>query len=362
MLATWRQRVQRPLHAPLSIKILVVNALLVATGIASGLWAATATDASRSLPTMLAVVGIGLVLCLAINGLILRAALWPLAVLERTARAVQQGDLGIRVPDLVIGDPDTNRLAATLNQMLDSLEAQTRQTEANAVELRRLSHRVLSAQEEERQRVALELHDETGQALTSVLVGLRLLRAAPDLSQVQEQAEKLTEQTRQTLDNVRHLALGLYPQTLSDLGLIATVRWYVKEWSSTMPISASFRVTNTAQQVRLTPPLDLALYRVIQEALTNTVRHSGANTVQVQLDRQGQTMMARIEDDGLGFDPATIATNGQSGLGLVSMRERLALVRGQLTITSAPGRGTRLLARVHLDPHTETSPGPAAAP
>ena len=345
---SWHRVVHRVLHVSLHTKILVANGVLVAAGIVGGMWTSAATGVVNSLPAMLLAVGVGLLLCLIVNWLILRAALWPLAMLERTARAVQHGELTARVPPLVIGDPDTDRLAATFNQMLASLETHSRQLEASAYELQRLSGRVLTAQEEERQQVARELHDETGQALTTILIGLHMLHTAPDLTQAHAQAAGLTELARQTLDDVRRLAQGLHPQTLDDLGLVAGVRRYVEEWNRAVPIAGAFTATGDALKAEVPTPIALALYRVIQEALTNVARHSGAETVRVQLDCDNSLMTARVEDDGWGFDPAKPAADGNEGMGLVGMRERTALVGGQLTIDSVAGGGTRIVAQVSL--------------
>jgi signal transduction histidine kinase len=198
---------------------------------------------------------------------------------------------------------------------------------------------ILQGQERERRRLARELHDETGQALTAILVGLRHVRNAGSTAELQRAAAELDELATDALENVRRLALELRPASLDDFGLSAALERLVE--------SARERSERVVQlEVRLSRRLDdeieTTVYRVVQEALTNVVRHAEAPSASVVVVHQGSALTVVVEDDGRGFD----VDGPTDRFGLVSMRERLAIVRGTLDIDSEPGRGTTLRASI----------------
>jgi signal transduction histidine kinase len=201
--------------------------------------------------------------------------------------------------------------------------------------------RVVEAQELERARLARELHDETGQALTSILLGLRPLEQAAESEGVRAAVSSVRELVVSTLQDVRRLAVELRPTALDDFGLVPAV----ERLTDTFREQSGLQVELEAQlgQERLPREAETALYRVIQEAFTNVVKHSGARRVSVLLQRKGGSALAVVEDDGGGFDPARTRADA---LGLAGMRERLALVGGRLRIESASGAGTTLVAEV----------------
>lgn len=331
-------------------KVLIANSLIVVLGAVAGTWL-TLQYAQLVLTQELHVelvaffAFVGIVLSVIINSLTLRLALRPLAELERTARRVQGGDLSARVVLGPINDPETRRLAETMNAMLASLEAQRAQLQGHARRIQELSARVIRAQEEERKRVARELHDETGQVLTSLAIGLKVLQGARTLDDAQEQVQALQELTHQALEGVHQLALELRPKMLDDLGLIPALRWYAGQWSQQTGIPVAFEAH--VRDGRLTPEGELALYRVVQEALTNVSRHAAAQHVWVTIQEDDAVVRATVRDDGQGFDPERVAAAGpERRLGLFGMQERMALVGGRLTIVAAPGRGTSVMAEV----------------
>ena len=213
------------------------------------------------------------------------------------------------------------------------------------VRLRQMSSHVLTAQEEERNRIARELHDDTAQALTSVLVRLRLIERSAEDKQIRSALAELRDLTVETLEGVRRLAIDLRPPMLDDLGLEAALQAHVQDFSSRWPIRATF---TSSRMGRLPPEVELVLYRIVQEALTNVAKHAKASRVEARLTRSGRTLRMLIEDDGCGFDVEATKGSRESGLGLFGMEERLALIGGTLKVDSAVGRGTRVSAEVPL--------------
>jgi GAF domain-containing protein/two-component sensor histidine kinase len=211
----------------------------------------------------------------------------------------------------------------------------------------RLLNAVISAQEEERGRLARELHDETGQALASLLLGLSALENARTLRAAREGARRLFEVTKAALSEVRRLAWGLRPSVLDDLGLVAALERYATEYTRARGIAATVDSGGLAGR-RLPAAMETALYRIVQEALANVAKHAGARAVLIAVERGPGGVRATVTDNGCGFDAAAaLADPGLRGhFGLHSMRERAALLSGTLEIDSVPGRGTTL--RVEL--------------
>jgi signal transduction histidine kinase len=201
--------------------------------------------------------------------------------------------------------------------------------------------RVVEAQELERARLARELHDETGQALTSILLGLKPLERSAETEEAREAVASVRELVVETLQEVRRLAVELRPSALDDFGLVPAVERLMDTFREQSGLHVELETQLGPD--RLSRDAETALYRVIQEALTNVVKHSGARRVSVLLQRKEGAALAIVEDDGSGFDPAR---TGPDALGLAGMRERLALVGGRLRVESASGSGTTLVAEV----------------
>ncbi len=200
--------------------------------------------------------------------------------------------------------------------------------------------RVVEAQELERRRLARELHDQTGQELTSVLLGLKAVEDAPDSNARAQALKTVRGQVLETLRDVRRLAVELRPKALDDFGLAAAVERLAESFVE----QTGFKLDVEAQlgEGRLPSEVETALYRMVQEALTNIVKHAHARNVSIVLTRAGGVITALIEDDGRGFDTEA----PREGMGLDGMRERLGLIGGKLRIESRPGGGTTLVAKV----------------
>jgi len=198
--------------------------------------------------------------------------------------------------------------------------------------------RVVAGQELERTRLARELHDETGQALTSILLALRTMQEADDVGAALEDVRELVVST---LQDVRRLAVELRPSALDDYGLVPAL----ERLTATVTEQGGPRIDLEAQlgKERLPGEVETALYRIVQEALTNTLKHAEAKRVSVVITRTADAVMAVVEDDGAGFDGAR-----GPGLGLLGMRERLALLDGKLRIESSAEAGTTVVAEVPL--------------
>jgi signal transduction histidine kinase len=201
--------------------------------------------------------------------------------------------------------------------------------------------RVVEAQELERRRLARELHDETGQALTSILLGLKALEDKLDDAGSRAAAAELRELVVTTLQDVRRLAVELRPSALDDFGLVAALERLSASFSDQTGIEIDFE-TALADE-RLPAEVETALYRIVQESLTNVVKHARARRVSILLARKNGAIKAVIEDDGQGFDPAA---SPSAGFGLVGMRERLALLGGRFEIESSGDTGTTIAAEV----------------
>jgi signal transduction histidine kinase len=203
--------------------------------------------------------------------------------------------------------------------------------------------RVVAAQELERRRLSRELHDETAQTLTSVLLGLQSIIEAPDAERASSEAERLREIVTQALQDVRRLAVELRPKALDDFGLMPALERLGSGFSEQTGIRVE--VESFLGENRLPSEIETALYRIVQESLTNVVKHARASSVSVLVTRKSGSVIAVIEDDGRGFDAGA---GRDEGLGLVGMEERVALLDGRLQIESSEGAGTTIVAEVPL--------------
>jgi len=321
-------------------RILIASSAIVTIGAVVGTWVVRALPEQFPLHLIAGFVLGGVTLHVIANFWILKAAMKPLESLQRTVEEVYyRGNLQARAMPEPMGDPATNRLAEAFNSMLERLET-------NQSELQRLPARVLRAQEEERRRIARELHDETSQALTSVIVGLKALERAGRPCEIQELVSDLRATVAETLEAVHRMALELRPSALDELGLFPALRSYVKEYSAKHGIEVDLQTSGP--QGRLPAEVEVAAYRVVQEALTNAAKYSGSPRVAVKLAVEDCTLTAVVRDEGRGFDPASVAPSREGGLGLFGMRERVALLSGQFEVLSAPGAGTTIAARIPL--------------
>lgn len=342
---------RRLLRIPIQVKVLLANAVIVAIGAVAGTWITATTVEAAPQDSHLALgagfVIAGVLLSISVNYFVLRAAFQPLRGLERVTEAVRQGNLSERAEPALFDDPQLSRLAATFNATLDELDRDRH-------ELRALASQVIRAQEQERQRVARELHDDTAQVLFAQLLRVTTLRSSP-IAEVSATAAVLEQMTVEALESVRRLALELRPPALDDLGLDAALEGLAQRFSDQLHIPVDYQ--SRGPRARLSEEIELILYRVAQESLTNIVKHAHAARAWIDLDRGEHDLSLSIRDNGVGFDPAALeasSLNG-TGLGIFGMQERAALAGGVLRIWQRPGGGTEVFAFVPLDGAPPTS-------
>jgi PAS domain S-box-containing protein len=270
-------------------------------------------------------------------------------------KRIAKGEFNLRCSDesLIPVYLSLNQLRGFKGQALsmvitDLSEQKRRQAEEarQAEEMHRLLlERTLSAQEEERRRIARELHDEAGQLLTALLVGLRTLEDARRLAEVRAQGQQLREIAAQAIDEVGRLARGLHPTVLDDHGLGVALSRYASEFTKSHKIAVKLAF-NKVDSSNLPPDVQIALYRILQEALTNVARHSGAKAVGIEFERSSSLVEVAVTDDGIGFDAKAVAVSSHR-LGIQSMRERAAMLGGTVRFISQR-KGTRILVQVPL--------------
>jgi signal transduction histidine kinase len=211
-----------------------------------------------------------------------------------------------------------------------------------------LLDKVITAQEQERKRIARELHDDTGQAITSLMVGLRAVSDTCEPA-TRPQLAALREIAAQALDAVKRLARELRPPLLDDLGLAAALERYVTTYRHTHGLNVDLELTGFRGDERLAPEIELTVYRIVQEALTNVAKHAHAKNVSIVVERKPSALIAIVEDDGNGFDLRAVVEGRQEGrLGLAGMRERAELVGGRVQFESAQGKGSSVFVELPI--------------
>jgi len=329
-------------------KVIIANSAIIVLDSLAGWWITQENPATYHYMIDTAFIVLAVVLGLLVNFLLLRAAFTPLRTLLLTIRAVEQGDVAARVP-LGLNEDDVGTLARAFNAMLDQL-ARSRHEVAD---------RVLRAQEQERRRLALELHDQTGQSLTALVlhaeaIGQRLAgETSPNATQARQQAERLSALAQQTLAEVQSLSRQLRPAMLDDLGLRAALRWLAED--ARLRLGIAVRVVTNGTE-RLPSDIETALFRIAQESLTNAARHGHATSSGCRVHQSADSVTMVIADNGDGFEePAAFSgstsvarLHQQGGLGLEGMQARLQPLGGTLTIRSRPGHGCWVRALVPL--------------
>lgn len=272
------------------------------------------------------------------------SVLRDLRLLARATRSFGAGRLSARAP-VPAATGEIRDLAQAFNAMAEALEQRDREATWARDQLRALSHRLQAAREEEGARIARELHDQLGQDLTALKLDLGRLKrsrqgAAGGAGELDAWLDQMGDQIDACVESVRRISSELHPSVLDRLGLGAALEWLTRGFERASGLPCRFEASGDPGS--LEAPLAAALFRITQEALTNVARHAGATGVAVRLEGGTEALTVRIQDDGQGFDPATAGPS----LGLLGMRERARLVGGRLTVSTAPGRGTTLEARV----------------
>ena len=253
------------LGIPVLYKVLIANSLIIFIGATGGTWLATHLNTSPvATPWSLVVfITIGWLVSVVLNFVVLQIAFRPLLHLGRVMKQVQAGESSLRAP-LTGVDSQADQLARTFNMVLDALDEASR--------LR--ASQIINAQEQERQRIARELHDETSQVLTSLLISLAVLEESVQTTDARERIADTRALAHSTLRAIRNLSIDLRPSALDDLGLLPALRWYVKEYQKKCSIEVEFHANGLKE--RLPAEMETALYRIVQECLANTARHANA--------------------------------------------------------------------------------------
>lgn len=302
-----------------------------------------------------------------------RSLVRPLGQLTTAAQNISQGNLSQPVPQL--GSDEIGELSRSFDAMRIALkksleeiqrysrelegevERRTRQLEVSYREIERkeaargeLLRKILTAQEEERRRIARELHDETTQSLAGLVMRLEATSALPGeaVGKIKNMLVDIKELAVRTIDSVHKVIFDLRPSVLDDLGLLSALRWYAENRLGELAIKT--RVEVTGEERKLPPQIETALFRVVQEAITNIVKHAEAQNVVLSVEFKDSALRIEVEDDGKGFDAAAISlqTDKSQGLGLLGMKERVSLLGGKFHIEAQPGNGTHLTIEVPL--------------
>jgi two-component system sensor histidine kinase UhpB len=307
---------ERRHYIPLLHRAAGINALLVVAAVAVTIVVlAPGKVSSLALDEELVVVLVAVALVVLANVYLLRRVVAPVQALTAFARRVDFSNLGQRIP---AAEPtsEAGELALTFNQMLSRLQAERRES----------TGRVLRAQESERLRIAQELHDQVGQELTAVLLGLSRIssQASPT---VREEVLAVQDGVRSSLEDVRRIAIELRPEALDDLGLASALAVLAERFSQHLGLEVSERITSDLPP--LAPETELVAYRVAQEALTNVARHSASSRADLTLEHHCGRLVLTVRDYGLGLPPRNVAGTGMRG-----MRERATLIGASLKIAN----------------------------
>jgi two-component system sensor histidine kinase DegS len=233
-------------------------------------------------------------------------------------------------------------LGGNLKNINDQLEV--------AMQRRQLAPRIIQAQEEERRRVAREIHDGPAQSMANVVLRTEVCEKLIDIDQVavRKELSELREMVKKSLQDVRRIIFDLRPMVLDDLGLMPAITRYVETLKERYAIN--IEMLYTGKQTRLDSIIEVAIYRVIQEALQNIIKHSEAKNVKIIFEIEPQSFTVKINDDGKGFNPQELMDNPKKdSYGLMGMKERLEVLGGQLYINSTIGEGTEIIAIIPLD-------------
>jgi len=333
-------------------KIMLANLWIILAGaiIGSSLTARLAEAGQFNPLTLLIIIITAVCLSGSINYLILKAAFRPFDELQKVLTKVHTGNPRARAALHDISDPDVRHFTAALNQMLSRLEENAHVIQEDQKQLQLMTARVINAQENERKRIARELHDEASQALTAMIMGLESARqdADPQHEILQAKFDGLKQLAGSTLEELRKLALDLRPTMLDDLGLLPAVRWLSRTAAERAGLEVKVSVEGFDENERLAPEVETCLFRITQESLTNITRHAAAHFVEIKVERVASfessigdgwgAVRLSVQDDGRGFRPAEAKIEAYKGghLGLFDIEERAALLSGKVEIESKP--------------------------
>ena len=271
----------------------------------------------------------------------------PITNLVSFVNALGKGDFEQRAR--IWADDEIGKLSNAFNDMIQKLKNFKTELEFKEEMTSQLLKKVINAQEEERKRIARELHDQTSQSLTSLMIGLKILKSAKTLDEVTKRSDDLRELTSKTLEEVHDLAIQLRPTVLDDIGLDIALQKYVADYSMKFNIKVDYHSIGF-DSFRLPTEIEIVIYRVVQEALANILKHSEARNACLLLENRGNLLKVIVEDNGKGFDVRKVMSSEIDGkLGLFGMQERINLISGDITIESTPGNGTNIYITVPID-------------
>lgn len=313
--------------------------------------------------------GIAVALMALLAWLVSRRLVRPIEHLAQDAQRIASGDLETSIPKL--GEDEIGKLARNFETMRRQLKASLNDLKGWNVELEQqvrertqeieklynevahreeqchlLLNKIITAQEDERKRLARELHDETGQFLTGLTLSLKGLeeRIASEPEIVKERLESLQNLTIKATEDVRRLIWDLRPSLLDDMGLVEAISWYLDNYLKPKGVKCHLKTSGLNR--RLPPAVESSLFRLVQEAINNIVKHAQAKEAWVSLQRTREIISGTIRDDGIGFDLNHLPSGANTGL--LGMEERVTLLGGKIEVTSTPGEGTRVQFRVPL--------------
>lgn len=325
---------------PLRLKVLLANATIVVIGAVFGTWITTMV-ANRHEGMEMVALAIGFaisggIVSILVNKMVVEAALKPLDDIVATAERVKAGDLSARTGSDPMRDADLEQIVVSFNGALDRVQS-------DGERIQDLVNRVIAAQEDERKRIARELHDDTSQVLFAQLLRVTALKTSEN-QEVREVAESLETMFAESMEAVRRLGHELRPPSLDDLGLPEATEALVQRMADRSNVDIDFEFHGVRN--RLEPEVELVLYRVAQEALTNMWKHANASKALVCIDSQADGVELIVEDNGVGFDPETATSSDGRGLGLgvFGMKERVDLVGGILEVVGNRNPGSRVRA------------------
>lgn len=314
-------------------RLLIGNSVIIIFGAVAGTLLTRHFTLMGDIKLILLFSSIGILFTLSFNYWIVTQALRPLEELRAALDRQENGKIVIPESLLIQLDPEIHQVVTTIQSMVVGLERRT-------LQLRALSERAINVQEEERNRIARNLHDDTAQAMSMIIIHLEQLESLiPEQETVL--ASRLAEARRlavAALDDIRKIIWDLRPSILDDLGLVPAIRWYARFALEPSGITVDF---DLGEIDRSNPHLETLLFRVTQEAVSNILRHAHAKHVSIRLYQKHQQIWLEIEDDGLGFDVSRTVGEAvfQKKLGLLGIQERVSLVGGEVNIQSTPGRG-----------------------
>jgi len=277
------------------------------------------------------------------NYLVLRSAFRPLLELSHTMASISRPALDQPIPSEAMPDPDFRTVIESFSAMLDRM----------ALESRAYSAKVFETIEDERRRIGRELHDETSQSLAAALLNLDMAEKSMDSGSAPfGHVVAARDIMHHCLGQLRLLVYDLRPSMLDDFGLAPAVRWYVE----THLQASGVRVVTDIDSIqgRLPPELETAVYRIVQEALSNVARHAHATRAILHVNTSPDHVSLSVSDNGIGFDPKAVgrARDSQSGVGLLSIRERVEALDGSMTVYSVLDRGTQIQVLIPLPTET----------